>query len=347
MVPGYFPAPPTIVAGTTFTQAASGVVPDTFGDFPGVDAFVLVKNDGSRRFPPVPSVNPAPPVGLTAAEVRSLLSSALQVALRSRAQIRRPLNTFVQVTVSVVDLNGNVLGVARTPDAPVFGTDVSLQKARTAMFFSRAAAQVPLAEQTPPGAPGISHYYTDTAAFIGLASFPGGRAVTAQAIGNLSRPFYPDGIDGNANGPLSLPYPNWSPFAVGYQLDTVGADIVALLGGGAQAAPFCGGAIGLPASGGPIAGRADQTRLGNGAQIFSGSVPVYRAGTLIGAIGVSGDGILQDNMVAFLGTENSGVVDNAPLAIRIDTLDPLGSGNLRYVQCPNAPFLDSTIQNPC
>ena len=42
--------------------------------------------------------------------------------------------------MSVVDTNGEILGVARTPDGPIFGTDVSLQKARTAMFFSSATA---------------------------------------------------------------------------------------------------------------------------------------------------------------------------------------------------------------
>jgi uncharacterized protein GlcG (DUF336 family) len=339
-VPGYFAG--TILPGTAFTQAASGVVPDTFGDFPGLEAYVLVKNDGTRRFPPTDSVNPMPASGgMSAAEVRTLLSSALRVAFRSRAQIRRPLNTFMQVTVSVVDLNGNVLGVARTPDAPVFGTDVSLQKGRTAMFFSRATLAP--ADTAAP----LAGYYTAAAAFIPLATFPDGHAFSARAIGNLARPFYPDGQQTHGNGPLSLPYGNWSPFADGYQLDVVGGDIVAALGGADQASPFCGAGVGLAASGGPIAGRADQTRLANGAQIFSGGVPVYRGSTLIGGIGVSGDGIFQDDMVAFLGTENSGVVNNAPLAIRSDTLNPQGDGQLRYVNCPASPFLDSTDQAPC
>jgi uncharacterized protein GlcG (DUF336 family) len=347
-VPGYFTAG-AILAGTVFTQPSSGVVPDTFGDYPGLDAYVLVKNDGTRRFPPVPSVNPAPPLGLSAAEVRSALSSALQIAFRARAQIRRPLNTFVQVTVSVVDLNGNVLGVARTPDAPVFGTDVSLQKARTAMFFSRPA----LAPGEDPA--GLAGYYATTAAFLApqVTGFPDGHAFSARGIGNLSRPFYPDGIDGNINGPLSLPYlpapgvHNWSPFADGYQLDVVAGDIVGALGGAVQASPFCGTSVGLPASGGAVPGRADQTRLGNGAQIFAGGVPIYRGTTLIGGLGVSGDGIDQDDMVSYLGTQNSGVVNNAPLGIRDDQLNPGNLGFLRYVNCPNSPFLDSTANNVC
>ena len=48
--------------------------------------------------------------------------------------------------------------------------------------------------------------------------------------------------------------------------------------------------------------RRGQNRLQNGIQIFSGGVPIYRGDTLVGAVGVSGDGIDQDDMVAFPGS---------------------------------------------
>src|SRR3546814_10505940 len=41
---------------------------------------------------------------------------------------------------------------------------------------------------------------------------------------------------------------------------------------------------------------AGRNRLQNGIQIFPGSVPIYRGGRLVGGIGVSGDGIDQDDM---------------------------------------------------
>ena len=55
-------------------------------------------------------------------------------------------------------------------------------------------------------------------------------------------------------------------------------------------------------------------------QIFPGSVPIYRGDALIGGIGISGDGVDQDDMIAFLGLHNAGVelgtgVGNAPLAV--------------------------------
>ena len=70
---------------------------------------------------------------------------------------------------------------------------------------------------------------------------------------------------------------------------------------------------------------------------------------MIGGIGVSGDGIDQDDMIAFLGLSRAGeIVDinNAPLTLRADNLIPQGT-RLRYVQCPQAPFLNSTTESVC
>jgi hypothetical protein len=93
--------------------------------------------------------------------------------------------------------------------------------------------------------------------------------------------------------------------------------------------------------------------LANGIQIFPGGVAIYRGNVLVGAIGVSGDGIDQDDMVAFLGLANGASIignglANAPAAIRSDTIVPQGQGTrLRYVNCPQAPFNGSTQQNVC
>ncbi|MGB3807084.1 MAG: hypothetical protein WA936_07790, partial [Erythrobacter sp.] len=82
--------------------------------------------------------------------------------------------------------------------------------------------------------------------------------------------------------------------------------------------------------------------------------PVYRDGELIGGIGVSGDGIDQDDMISFLGLNNAGVrtgsVNNAPQSIRADRIVVQVGGRqvrLRYINCPFAPFLDTSAQNVC
>jgi hypothetical protein len=89
----------------------------------------------------------------------------------------------------------------------------------------------------------------------------------------------------------------------------------------------------------------------NGVQIFPGGVPIYRGNQLAGAIGISGDGVDQDDMIAFLGLANAAAilangVGHAPAERRADVLTPQGT-RLRYVQCPQSPFNDSSEQNVC
>lgn len=357
-VTGYFAG--TLLAGTPFGEPASGVRPDTL-DFPGLDAFVLVNAQNVERFRPRDGSerNGA----LTATEVREILSSGLRVASRSRAQIRRPTGSSARVTISVVDSNGVVLGIVRGRDAPMFGVDVSLQKARTAAFFSSSRAAealnalppavyldgglTVLATSSPP------QYVTDFRTFTGLPSglADGQLAITSRAIGNLARAFYPDGIDGNPAGPLAKPAGQWSVFSTGLQLDVSYNAIiqhVAFVVGLAPDVPQnCTGYTGFDSGFMPVAPIA---AIANGLQIFPGSVPIYRDRTLVGAVGVSGDGVDQDDMVAFLAVQDAadriGGFGHAPADLRADQIQPQGA-RLRYVSCPQGPFIDSSTAEPC
>ncbi len=370
-VNGYFTG--VIKAGTSFGQAPSGIRADGDVDFPGRDAFVLVDPANTLRYPPIAGTDGAQVGGavLTQAEVRTILQSALDVANRARAQIRRPLGSQARVTISVVDTQGEILGIARTRDAPVFGTDVSLQKARTAAFMSSSTAGAFLAalpdakylsttDTAPPAATraiALGGYVSALRSFLndGSALADGRVAYTDRANGNLSRPFFPDGIDNEGAGPLSKPAGEWSPFSTGLQLDlainAILQHVLFVAGAGLpDVMPGCAGvqlADNLGSAGQTIAG----VRLGNGLQIFPGSVPIYRNGTLIGGVGVSGDGVDQDDMIAFLGLHNAGqslggALGNAPADRRADTVIAQGT-RLRYVQCPQAPFIDSTDDNVC
>ena len=331
-VAGYGGSP--VVAGTTFGTPASGYRADTSPAFTGLSAYVLVDAANANRYPPQNGSDGL----LQAGEVTQILKSALDVANRARAQIRRPLGSAAQVTATVVDTKGNVLGLVRTPDAPIFGTDVALQKARTAAFFSSMTAAAQLNALPPanyPTAP--SAYVTSLRTFLNnSASLANGIAYSDRAIGNLSRPFFPDGIGGTANGPFSKPFPQWSIFNNGLQQDLVQHKLVASLTAGDNSI----GCTGIGA-------------LANGIQIFAGSVPIYRGNVLVGAIGVSGDGIDQDDMVAFLGLANAATalntgIANAPAVLRADTLVPQGQGTrLRFVNCPQSPFNGSSQQNVC
>ena len=158
-------------------------------------------------------------------------------------------------------------------------------------------------------------------------------------------------MDGNPHGPLSKPAGRWSPFSTGLQLDIVHNAIiqhVAFVAGLAPDVPRnCSGISGFDSG---FQQRAPATLLANGIQIFPGAVPVYRGETLVGAIGVSGDGIDQDDMVAFLGVARAGFTAGGPqhpaAARRSDQLAPNGA-RLRYVNCPQAPFIGSDEQEPC
>ena len=66
-----------------------------------------------------------------------------------------------------------------------------------------------------------------------------------------------------------------------------------------------------------FAGENVSGRLNDGITIFPGGVPLYKAGVLVGAIGVSGDGVDQDDLVAASGAD-AGLA--APTTVRCDLL---------------------------
>lgn len=363
-VNGYTDVPPVVRAGTAFGQPASGVRPADGAAFQARDAFWLVDGTNANRFAPQADTGAG---AMTQAEVEGLLLHALDIANASRAQIRRPLSSPARVTISVVGFDGRILGIVRTRDAPMFGTDVSLQKARAALLFSRDDAGAILASLPPAGylvpdsdtpaelrrsSPGA--YVTDFRSVLGdPTALANGTAFAARSIGNFARPFFPDGISGSRHGPLAKPPGEWSPFSTGLQLDlgynAVVRHVAFVAGLPVPDVPqACAGvnplADGLGDNPVPPIG-------GNGIQIFPGGVPIYRGNQLIGGIGVSGDGIEQDDMIAFLGLHRAGLalgggLGNAPVALRADQLNIDGQ-HPRYIQCPQAPFNGSTEENVC
>lgn len=367
-VPNYTAA--TVRAGSAYGDPASGYRADN-GDFADLQAFVLVNAANTPQYP----VRAGTDGLLTSAEVKQIIRSGMEIANRARGQIRRPLGSKAHVTVTVVDTNGTILGLARSDDAPIFGTDVSVQKARGALVFSHPAFAQELSALPSArflaGAPvnvvgndlvtayvtnnpafptrSFSSYVSNFRTFIGDSNaLTGNIAFSMRSIGNLHRPYFPDGVANTPAGPLSTPISSWSPFNVGFQLDLVYNQLIKSIAAG-DTSVGCAGRQPAGATG-PDTGF---TRATNGIQIFPGGVPIYRGTQLIGAVGVSGDGVDQDDMVAFLGLANAGRIlntgiANAPANIRSDLINVGGTGaRLRYVQCPQAPFNGSSEQNVC
>ncbi len=276
-------------------------------------------------------VNDAGTPVLTAAEVQTILTQAHTENARLRAAIRRDRPQVSQVTVSVCDVKGNLLGVFRTPDAPVFGFDVSLQKARSAMFFSRpdAGAILDTADN------GVYARYANATRAQGVP-LNGTIAIAERTIGFIARPTLPDGIPNSGPGGLSALAPDqFSPFNTGLQtqlilpnvfryafefLSVPEADALRLfnrdlIGGGNVTTPA------FP--------------LQNGLQIFPGAVPLYKNGQLVGAVGVSGDGIEQDDSIAFNGAR--GFQQFGPNVKRADKVKITQKLRLPYIKLPRKP----------
>jgi uncharacterized protein GlcG (DUF336 family) len=258
---------------------------------------------------------------LAAAEVERMLANAARQAERTRAAIRQPLGDFARVSIAVVDVDGAILGLFQSRDAPRFGQDVAVQKARTAAFFSGPGAADTLRRA------GLSGFVT------GEVPLDGSVAYTTRAVGYLAQPFYPPGIAGTTHGPLSLPIRDWSPFNTGAQLELVLDRLRELLASGIDAAQLAALQPPGPCEALPVPRcSAGVPSLPNGITIFPGGAPLFKGGLLAGAIGISGDGVDQDDLIAAAGS-----VGFEPTADRrCDRLVVRGA-RLPYLKFPRQP----------
>ncbi len=128
-----------------------------------------------------------------------------------------------------------------------------------------------------------------------LTGVPIGTAVTNRTIGYGAQPFFPPGIDGGSPGPFFNLYVQdvANPCTQGFQ----------------TAGPNQSGVV-----------------------FFPGSVPLYRNGVLVGGLGISGDGVDQDDYVASGGSAGF----EAPTAIRADQI-VLQGVRLPYLKFPSNP----------
>lgn len=222
---------------------------------------------------PVPEgwlVNPHDGVGISAAQVLQLIQQGIDQANQTRAAIRLPLDSRTKMVFAVTDKTGEVLGLYRMPDATVFSIDVAVAKARNVAYYNDAAELQTIDE---------------------VQGVPRGTAMTARTFRYLAEPRFPEGIDGKPPGPFSIYNDGGSDPLTGRQVDNR-----------------------LPASAFQSAYGYDSFNPGtnfhdpfnvanqNGVIFFPGSAGVYSSGVLIGGLGVSGDGVDQDDVVTALST---------------------------------------------
>jgi len=230
---------------------------------------------------------------LTSDDVRKIITQGATQSAKTRAAIRRPPGVPMQAFISVVDVNGAVLGIGRTPDATLFSFDVSAQKARTALAFS------------DPSHP-LGQMVRDTLGIPRAQGF----AISARAVGFLAQDFYPPGIsreEQSFDQPIGPgPFFKMPPMPRDGQEFIFQRDL----------------------------GNSGRNPYGNGITIFPGGVPLYKNGQLAGGVGVSGDGVDQDDLVTFA----SSLGFEPPPDFRCDQFKFRGV-RLPYVKFPRQPEL--------
>jgi len=233
---------------------------------------------------------------LTEADVRRIVSQSIDVAMRTRAQIRLPISQPTRMVISVSDEAGDVLATYRMPDATFFSLDVAITKARNVYYFSTRDGY------------DVLKRYVDTnpyARYTWEPSPPAGQgwALTARTLSYGGQPLFPPGID------LAAP-PTPGPWFDLFAYDA--------------ANPCTEGS-------GPTRGGNRAYANQSGMVWFPGSAPLYKNGRLVGGLGVSGDGVEQDDYVSSAGSEgfhppdelrvdNSVIRDASGLAVRLPYL---------------------------
>jgi uncharacterized protein GlcG (DUF336 family) len=232
---------------------------------------------------------------LSAAEVTTILHQAAVRAAETRGAIRNPIGS-AEVFIVVIDYYANLT----SPNAPVVLG--SFRTPDATLFSYDVAAQK-----------------ARTALFFSTNSTAANPiALSSRAVGFLAQGTYPPGIDGTVAGPYGPPtYGGSNPnFGIVAGTPLFPAPF------GIQSAVSILPLAGIPMT--PINGY-----LPNGITVFPGGFPLYRNGVLIGAVGVSGDGVDQDDIIAASAT----VGFEAPDAIRSDEYAFRGA-RLPYAKFP-------------
>ncbi|HJQ68095.1 MAG TPA: hypothetical protein VKA70_03950 [Blastocatellia bacterium] len=278
------------------------------------------------------------PGGLTKAEVERILTQGIRQALVTRAIIHQPVGSHIEVSVGVVDQNGEYLGAVSTTDAPISSYDIAVQKARTAAFLSNSRAGNQLRQASGgsflPNRPFAK--YAEAARRDGI-NLDGSIAISGRGVIFLSRPFLPDGIDDTPNGPFSNPIEDNSAFNTGLQLDLVISRLLE-------------SAVNLLVTG-QTQGDTLQTscspdpnvlgfNIANGLQVRQASVPLYKNGRLVGGIGCSGDGGEQEDIVVGFGSAG---FESDP-SIRTDKVFVRGV-RLPWLKFPRHPDIDTVTKS--
>jgi uncharacterized protein GlcG (DUF336 family) len=229
---------------------------------------------------------------LTAADVMDVINFAAARARITRAGIRLPIGVPMAVFITVVN-NPDMDGCPPV----VLGTF----RTGEATLFSWDVAVQKARTSIFYSRHDFLHFGTNV-------------AFSSRAVGFLAQRFYPPGIDDNGPGPFYTEQ-----------------DKLSGLSGAEPNVVFTLKLDTTPPGATPLR-NGIRTDLPNGITIFPGGFPLYRNGVLIGAVGISGDGVDQDDIVGASGTHDF----LAPDPIRSDQFFFQGT-RLPYAKFPRDP----------
>lgn len=221
-------------------------------------------------------VAPKNGVGITAAEVQQIIDNGIIAADKTRAAIRVPAGSRTRMVLAVTDTSGEVVGLYRMPDATFFSIDVAVAKARNTAYYASTALQ-------PADA---------------VTDVPPETAFTNRTFRFLAEPRFPAGVEASVPPAFSTLNPAKNPEINPHTAENIGAPL--------PASDMYDTVLGFDAfnPGRNFQDANTSLKHQNGIVFFPGSTPLYRNGTLIGGLGVSGDGVDQDDVVTFLAAQN-------------------------------------------
>jgi uncharacterized protein GlcG (DUF336 family) len=243
----------------------------TRGGFVAPDGWLVLPHDGD---------------GISKQDVEFIIANGIAQSNLTRAAIRLPLGSRAKFVFAVTDRQGNVVGLYREPDATIFSIDVAVAKARNVMYYAD-----PNQLQEIDRVPGV----------------PPGTAFTNRTFRYLGLPRFPQGIDGSDPGPFSQL--NDDPFNT--------SRTTGLLTGPPLPASAYQSAVGYDAfNPGTNFHQQGNVLNQNGIVFFPGSAPLYKqladgSVLLAGGLGVSGDGVDQDDVT----TDGAQFGYNVPLNV--------------------------------
>ena len=219
-----------------------------------------------------PRTSPDGSSALTVAQVTTIIDQGVTEANLDRSQIRLPLGSTPSMVLCVTDQDGNILGLYSMPNETEFSLGVAVAKARNTAYYDGPNLQP--SDQ--------------------LAGIPLGTAFTNRTFRFLAEPRYPEGV-GSTPGPWSaLNDPGINPATAEDSGPALPASVYMQ-----NSTSELAYAAFVPNGNFREATTAANAKNQNGVVFFPGSAAVYLNGKIVGGLGVSGDGVDEDDVVTY------------------------------------------------